>query len=119
MSRKIHDVGAAKQIGKYSDTIETAAGLRWLHPSGTPGDGTVPEGVEAQPVSPGTPSLLYCIGWSVARKTKCLRVASTSKQSSACSVRNTPVRRKQESPRPESIRRTTAGLRFSYSSECP
>jgi len=53
MSHKIHDVGAAKQIGKYSDTIEPAAGLRWLHPSGTPDDGTVPEGVEAQPVSPG------------------------------------------------------------------
>jgi 2-iminobutanoate/2-iminopropanoate deaminase len=51
MSHKIQDVGAAKQIGKYSDAIETAAGLRWLHTSGTPGvadDGTVPEGIEAQ-----------------------------------------------------------------------
>ena len=51
MSHKIHDVGAAKQIGKYSDAIETAAGLRWLHTSGTPGmadDGTVPQGIEPQ-----------------------------------------------------------------------
>ena len=51
MSHKIYDVGAAKQIGKYSDAIETAAGLRWLHTSGTPGvadDDTVPEGIEAQ-----------------------------------------------------------------------
>jgi 2-iminobutanoate/2-iminopropanoate deaminase len=51
MTHKIHDVGAAKQIGKYSDAIETAAGLRWLHTSGTPGvsdDGTAPEGIEAQ-----------------------------------------------------------------------
>jgi 2-iminobutanoate/2-iminopropanoate deaminase len=51
MTHKIHDVGAAKQIGKYSDAIETAAALRWLHTSGTPGvsdDGTVPEGIEAQ-----------------------------------------------------------------------
>lgn len=51
MTHKILDVGAAKQIGKYSDAIETAAGLRWLHTSGTPGvsdDGTVPEGIEAQ-----------------------------------------------------------------------
>lgn len=51
MSHKIHDVGAAKHIGRYSDAIETEAGLRWLHPSGTPGvaeDGSIPEGIEAQ-----------------------------------------------------------------------
>jgi hypothetical protein len=55
MSHKIHDVGAAKQIGKYSDAIETAAGLRWLHTSGTPGvadDDTVPEVLKPKPVSP-------------------------------------------------------------------
>jgi len=51
MSHKIHEVGAAKHIGRYSDSIETAAGLRWLHTSGTPGvadDGTIPAGIEAQ-----------------------------------------------------------------------
>jgi GNAT superfamily N-acetyltransferase len=31
----------------------------------------------------------------------------------------TPARRKQESTTPESIRRTTGGLRFNYCSECP
>jgi enamine deaminase RidA (YjgF/YER057c/UK114 family) len=37
MSHTIHDVGVARQIGRYSDAIESAAGLRWLHTSGTPG----------------------------------------------------------------------------------
>ena len=37
MSHTIHDVGIARQIGRYSDAIESAAGLRWLHTSGTPG----------------------------------------------------------------------------------
>ena len=48
---KVHDVGVARQIGKYSDTIETRAGARWLHTSGTPGiapDGSVPADVTAQ-----------------------------------------------------------------------
>ena len=51
MSHAIHNVGAAKHIGRYSDAIETAPGLRWLHTSGTPGvaeDGTMPKGIEAQ-----------------------------------------------------------------------
>jgi 2-iminobutanoate/2-iminopropanoate deaminase len=51
MGHTVHDVGAAKHIGRYSDAIETAPGLRWLHTSGTPGvstDGTIPEGIEAQ-----------------------------------------------------------------------
>ena len=51
MSHKIHNVGAAKHIGRYSDAVETAPGLRWLHTSGTPGvaeDGTIPKGIEAQ-----------------------------------------------------------------------
>ena len=37
MEHKIHDVGVAGQIGNYSDAIETASSLRWLHTSGTPG----------------------------------------------------------------------------------
>jgi 2-iminobutanoate/2-iminopropanoate deaminase len=51
MSHKIHDVGAAKHIGRYSDAIETQSGLRWLYSSGTPGvadDGTIPQGIESQ-----------------------------------------------------------------------
>jgi 2-iminobutanoate/2-iminopropanoate deaminase len=51
MSHKIHNVGAAKHIGRYSDAIETQPGLRWLHSSGTPGvgdNGLIPEGIEAQ-----------------------------------------------------------------------
>ena len=51
MTHKIHDVGAAKHIGKYSDAIETEPGLRWLHTSGTPGvadDSKIPDGIEAQ-----------------------------------------------------------------------
>jgi 2-iminobutanoate/2-iminopropanoate deaminase len=34
---KIHNTGVAEQIGKYSDAVEAAAGLRWLYTSGTPG----------------------------------------------------------------------------------
>jgi len=48
---KAIEVGAAKHIGRYSDAIETASGLRWLFTSGTPGvadDGTLPAGIEAQ-----------------------------------------------------------------------
>jgi 2-iminobutanoate/2-iminopropanoate deaminase len=51
MSHTIHDVGAAAQIGRYSDAIETLPALRWLFSSGTPGvlpDGTFPKGIEAQ-----------------------------------------------------------------------
>jgi 2-iminobutanoate/2-iminopropanoate deaminase len=51
MSHKIHDVGAAALIGRYSDAIEVDAGARWLHSSGTPGilnNGEVPAGIEAQ-----------------------------------------------------------------------
>ena len=51
MSHTIHNVGAAKHIGKYSDAIETESGLRWLFTSGTPGvadDGKIPPGIEAQ-----------------------------------------------------------------------
>jgi 2-iminobutanoate/2-iminopropanoate deaminase len=51
MSHTVHNVGAAKHIGKYSDAIETESGLRWLFTSGTPGvadDGKIPSGIEAQ-----------------------------------------------------------------------
>lgn len=37
MKHKMHDIGVANQIGKYSDAVETAPNLRWLHTSGTPG----------------------------------------------------------------------------------
>jgi enamine deaminase RidA (YjgF/YER057c/UK114 family) len=37
MPHKIQDVGVAKQIGNYSDSIEVAPNLRWLMTSGTPG----------------------------------------------------------------------------------
>ena len=51
MTNKIHDVGAAKHIGKYSDAIETAAAMRWLHTSGSTGRGGRrhgSQGMEAQ-----------------------------------------------------------------------
>jgi len=51
MKHKIHDVGVAGQIGKYSDAIETASGHRWLHTSGTPGlskDRQLPKDVTGQ-----------------------------------------------------------------------
>ena len=51
INHKVHNVGAAEKIGRYSDAIEAAPGLRWLHTSGTPGvldDGTFPAGIEAQ-----------------------------------------------------------------------
>jgi 2-iminobutanoate/2-iminopropanoate deaminase len=37
MPHKAHNIGVAAQIGKYSDAIETAPNMRWLHTSGTPG----------------------------------------------------------------------------------
>jgi len=51
MTHKIHDIGVARQIGRYSDAIESAAGLRWLHTSGTPGlslAGELPADIEGQ-----------------------------------------------------------------------
>ncbi len=39
MAHKAHNIGVANQIGKYSDAVETAPSLRWLHTSGTPGVG--------------------------------------------------------------------------------
>jgi 2-iminobutanoate/2-iminopropanoate deaminase len=46
MTHVIHDIGVAKQIGKYSDAIEASAAGRMLVMSGTPGlseDGHLPE----------------------------------------------------------------------------
>ena len=37
MTNITHDIGVAKQIGFYSDAIETRGNVRWLHTSGTPG----------------------------------------------------------------------------------
>ena len=37
MTHTLHNIGVAMQIGRYSDAIETAAGLRWLYTAGTPG----------------------------------------------------------------------------------
>jgi enamine deaminase RidA (YjgF/YER057c/UK114 family) len=37
MPHKVHDIGVAARIGRYSDAVETAPNLRWLHTSGTPG----------------------------------------------------------------------------------
>ena len=51
MAHKIHDVGVAKQIGSYSDSIETAPNLRWLYTSGTPGlseKGDLPNDISGQ-----------------------------------------------------------------------
>ncbi|MCW5625504.1 MAG: RidA family protein [Burkholderiales bacterium] len=48
---KTHDVGVARQIGKYSDAVESAPNARWLFTSGTPGiglDGVVPADVTGQ-----------------------------------------------------------------------
>ena len=51
MKHKIHAIGVASQIGKYSDAVETAPNLRWLHTSGTPGiskDKQLPKGISGQ-----------------------------------------------------------------------
>jgi 2-iminobutanoate/2-iminopropanoate deaminase len=34
---KVHNIGVAEHIGRYSDAIESTSHLRWLHTSGTPG----------------------------------------------------------------------------------
>jgi len=51
MNHTTIDVGVANQIGAYSDAIETAPNLRWLHTAGTPGlslDGTLPADIGGQ-----------------------------------------------------------------------
>jgi 2-iminobutanoate/2-iminopropanoate deaminase len=37
MTHKIHEIGVAARIGKYSDAVEAAPNQRWLFTSGTPG----------------------------------------------------------------------------------
>ena len=37
MAHKIHDIGVARHLGRYSDAVEVAPGLRWLYTSGAPG----------------------------------------------------------------------------------
>ena len=51
MNHKMHNIGVSKNIGSYSDAIESASGLRWLHTSGTPGmtkSGELPKDIEGQ-----------------------------------------------------------------------
>jgi 2-iminobutanoate/2-iminopropanoate deaminase len=51
MANRIHDIGIARQIGTYSDAVETPANARWLVTAGTPGlgaDGKVPPDFGAQ-----------------------------------------------------------------------
>jgi 2-iminobutanoate/2-iminopropanoate deaminase len=48
---KIHDIGVASQIGKYSDAVESTVPGRMLFLSGTPGltpDGRLPDTFEEQ-----------------------------------------------------------------------
>ena len=51
MAHTPHDIGVAKHIGRYSDAVEAAPGLRWLYSAGTPGmtkAGEVPADIESQ-----------------------------------------------------------------------
>lgn len=51
MSHTIHDIGVAKQIAVYSDSIEVRGDVRWLFSSGTPGlaiNGDLPSDITGQ-----------------------------------------------------------------------
>jgi 2-iminobutanoate/2-iminopropanoate deaminase len=51
MTLTTHDIGVARQIGRYSDSVEVSGNVRWLYTSGTPGlgiDGTLPSDVAGQ-----------------------------------------------------------------------
>jgi 2-iminobutanoate/2-iminopropanoate deaminase len=51
MTHTLHNIGVAMQIGRYSDAVETAAGLRWFYTAGTPGlspDGKLSESFTVQ-----------------------------------------------------------------------
>ena len=51
MTLTIHDIGVARQIGRYSDSVEVSGSVRWLYTSGTPGldlDGTLPSDIAGQ-----------------------------------------------------------------------
>jgi 2-iminobutanoate/2-iminopropanoate deaminase len=46
-----HDIGIARQIGRYSDATEVSVNARWLLMSGTPGlaiDGKLPSDITGQ-----------------------------------------------------------------------
>jgi len=46
-----HQLGIAAQIGTYSDAVQSASNLRWLHTSGTPGlplEGEIPSDIAGQ-----------------------------------------------------------------------
>jgi len=51
LKHKVHNIGVARQIARYSDAIETTSHLRWLHTSGTPGlteTGELPKDITSQ-----------------------------------------------------------------------
>lgn len=51
MAHILHDVGVARQIGRYSDAVEVAPNARLLFTAGTPGlalDGTLPTDIAGQ-----------------------------------------------------------------------
>jgi enamine deaminase RidA (YjgF/YER057c/UK114 family) len=51
MANIAHDIGVARRIGTYSDSVEAPAGARWLMTSGTPGlapDGYLPPDIAGQ-----------------------------------------------------------------------
>jgi 2-iminobutanoate/2-iminopropanoate deaminase len=51
MTITFHDIGVARQIGRYSDAAEVGGNLRWLLTSGTPGlsvDGDLPSDITGQ-----------------------------------------------------------------------
>jgi enamine deaminase RidA (YjgF/YER057c/UK114 family) len=51
MTNRLHDVGVARQIGKYSDAVEVSPNARWLFTAGTPGlalDGSLPADITGQ-----------------------------------------------------------------------
>jgi len=51
MAHKRNDTGVSRHLGRYSDAVETAPGLRSLYTSGTPGlseTGALPKDIEGQ-----------------------------------------------------------------------
>jgi enamine deaminase RidA (YjgF/YER057c/UK114 family) len=51
MAHRLHDIGVAHQIGRYSDAVEVAPNARYLFTAGTPGlalDGTLPGDITGQ-----------------------------------------------------------------------
>ena len=51
MVKTIHDIGVARQIGRYSDAIEVRGTARWLFTPGTPGlavNGVLPSDIAGQ-----------------------------------------------------------------------